>query len=263
MISLGGDQGLSGWYKSDVIVNLTATDNISGITKIEYSFDGTNWITYKGSFTITTEGTTTIYYRSTDVAGNMEAMKTENIKIDKTPPATDLTIGTHYVDSVGNIYVTSNTGFTLTATDSVSGVAHTYYRVNGGNWTEHFGAFNVTGPIGTYTIEYYSVDVAGNEETPKSITVILEQAFQGYSGLRIDKQCFKGNATLFLSEHMIRIQVEDQIATWNIVKHCQMKNIALYFGEGELGKIVLIIHKGQTTSHTLAIGRWTFFCSRA
>ncbi|MEM3593809.1 MAG: hypothetical protein QXS27_03685 [Candidatus Jordarchaeaceae archaeon] len=260
-ISLSGMLGLDGWYTSDVVVTLSAIDAGSGVAKMEYSYDGTNWFTYTGPVTITNEGVTILYYRSIDATGNVEIPKLETIKVDKTPPVTDMTIGTHYVDDVGNVYVTSDTGFTLAATDSISGVGHTYYRINGGDWTEYFGVFNITDPIGTRIIEYYSVDIAGNEETPKSITVILEQAFHGYGKLLIAKQWFKGNATLFLSERMIRIQVGDQVATWNIVKHCQMKNIDLYFSEGKLGKMVLIIHRGQTTSHILAIGRWTFFCS--
>jgi hypothetical protein len=178
-ISLNGTLGFEGWYVSDVTVTLSATDDISGVAETAYSFDGVTWITYTEPFTITTEGIITVYYNSTDNAGNVEATECEVIKIDKTPPKPNLTIGTHCVDEAGNIYVTSATEFTLTASDdvlgvaNVSGVAHTYYRINGGNWTEYVGPFKLEGPDGNYTIEYYSVNVAGNEETPNSVTVIL------------------------------------------------------------------------------------------
>ena len=92
--------------------------------------------------------------------------------LDTTAPVTELTIGTHYVDEAG-IYVTSETEFTLSATDDLSGVAYTYYRVNGGGWTSYSGAFSLGGSDGTHIISYYSVDAAGNEETAKSATVIL------------------------------------------------------------------------------------------
>ena len=172
-ISLSGTLGFEGWYVSDVIVTLTVSDDTSGVAETMYSFDGVTWFTYTEPFTITSEGITTVYYYSTDNVGNVEETKVETIKIDKTPPTTDLTIGVHYVDENGNIYVTSATEFTLTASDSVSGVAYTYYRINGSDWVEYIDAFNLTGPDGTYVIEYYSVDVAGNGETIRSVTVIL------------------------------------------------------------------------------------------
>ena len=172
-ISLSGTLGLEGWYVSDVTVTLTATDDISWVAETAYSFDGINWITYTDPFTITTEGSITVYYNSTDSAGNVEATKTEIIQIDKTPPITDLTYEPYYVDEAGTIYVTAATEFILTATDVVSGVAHTSYRINGSDWIEYGGAFTLVGLDGTYIIDYYSVDVAGNEETPKSATISL------------------------------------------------------------------------------------------
>ncbi|MEM2133775.1 MAG: hypothetical protein QXG44_02915 [Candidatus Jordarchaeaceae archaeon] len=262
-IGLVGILGQGDWYKSDLIVNLTSTDNLSGINKIEYSFDGVNWFAYTESFIITTEGVTILYYRTIDVAGNAEDTKTGIIMIDKTLPITELTIGTYFVDDAGNIYVTSTTKFTLTATDYVSGVAHTYYRINGGDWIEYIGAFNITGKVGTYTVEYYSVDVAGNKEPPNSETVILEEEFQGYGVIRIGRQWFNGEASLFRSENLIRVEVGEHLAFWNIVKQwenqCKNGSLEVYFGEGFLGRIVLIVYRGEISSHAFALGRGVSF----
>ena len=264
--SLTGTPGLKGWYTSDVTITLSATDNVSGVNRTEYSFDGINWFNYTVPFTISTEGITTLYYRSTDNAGNMEATSTEVIMVDKTPPVTNLTIGTPiYVDSAGNVYVTSATNFTLSAADTISGVAHTYYRIDGSNWIEYTGVFNITDPIKTYTVDYYSVDVAGNNESGHSKTVILEEEFSGWGVLRIGCKLYMGNAYLFRSENLIRVEVDGHIATWNITRqmavHCGNESTEFYWGKGALGGIFLMIHRGETSTRVLAVGRGVFFTS--
>ncbi|MFH0936884.1 MAG: alpha/beta fold hydrolase [Candidatus Daviesbacteria bacterium] len=88
-IKLNGTQGNNNWFKSDVTVELLAEDEASGsgILKTEYSLDDGQTIqTYNDSFTISSEGTTKIKFRSIDNAGNEENPQETEIKIDKTPP---------------------------------------------------------------------------------------------------------------------------------------------------------------------------------
>ncbi|MDH4214981.1 MAG: cadherin-like domain-containing protein, partial [Candidatus Thorarchaeota archaeon] len=54
-ISLAGTLGANGWYISDVVVTLTATDDLSTFSTM-YSLDDTNWFSYTGPFTITADG---------------------------------------------------------------------------------------------------------------------------------------------------------------------------------------------------------------
>ncbi len=79
-------KGKDGWYYSAVTITLTASDGSegSGIAKTEYSFDGTSWSTYASPFGMDTDGVNTLYYRSTDKSGNVEATKSNEIKINKT-----------------------------------------------------------------------------------------------------------------------------------------------------------------------------------
>jgi len=51
----------------------------------------------------------------------------------------------------------------LSATDATSGVAATYYRVGSNAYTHYTGAFTIDS-AGSYTVDSYSVDVAGNVE---------------------------------------------------------------------------------------------------
>jgi hypothetical protein len=68
----------------NVQVTLISTDNegSSGVNKTEYGFENATWVEYNAEF-VTTEGTTTLYYRSIDNAGNIESTKNHAIKIDK------------------------------------------------------------------------------------------------------------------------------------------------------------------------------------
>lgn len=87
--SLEGTLGNNGWYTSEVTVTLSAEDTPggSGVERTEYSLDDSaTWIEYAGPFVISSEGITTIQYRSSDKAGNIEDAKSVEVKIDTRPP---------------------------------------------------------------------------------------------------------------------------------------------------------------------------------
>jgi len=86
--------------------------------------------------------------------------------VDNSPPTT-----LHNYDS---LWHTTNFTITLTATDDSSGVAETYYKING----EPIKTVSANGqPLITTegtnnTLEYWSIDIAGNEESHHVLTEI-------------------------------------------------------------------------------------------
>jgi ABC-type transport system substrate-binding protein len=80
--------------------------------------------------------------------------------VDGTPPSTEaLASGT-----VGNAgWYVSPVVVTLSASDDLSGVAATSYRINNGSWQSYTGPFHVT-MDGWYAIGYNSSDKVGNSE---------------------------------------------------------------------------------------------------
>jgi hypothetical protein len=82
-IEFAGDAGEYDWYYSDVEVTLTATDDCSGVASTMYSLDALTWMFYTEPFVLTDPGEYTIYFYSTDNAGNVESTKTSTIKIAK------------------------------------------------------------------------------------------------------------------------------------------------------------------------------------
>jgi hypothetical protein len=63
---------------------------------------------------------------------------------------------------------------TITATDDMSGVNHTYYNLDAAGYLEYAAPFDVSVP-GNHTILVYSVDKAGNSETPHSFNFNVAQ----------------------------------------------------------------------------------------
>ncbi len=117
------------WAKQNVAVSLNATDNTggSGVKEITYSASGAQTIaptTTSGSsasFSILSDGTTTISFFAKDNAGNVETTQTRTIKIDKTAPAiTDL--GPTAAPDGTNSWYTVNVTNRFKASDSLSGL---------------------------------------------------------------------------------------------------------------------------------------------
>jgi hypothetical protein len=111
-----GILGMNGWYTSNALVTLNATDTESGVASTTYSIDGL--ATSTGTTTkIVTEGIHTITYYSIDKAGNLERATSTIIKIDKTAP--EATIGfsttTKKVLAMGSDNLSATTLSTTTA----------------------------------------------------------------------------------------------------------------------------------------------------
>ena len=178
-LSKTGNLGLSGWYVSNVSITLIAVDDFSGVALTQYSFDEVIWITYTKPFTISTEGTRTIFYNSIDNAGNVEETKSETVEIDKTPPVTVLNVGEPKFVIDDTVYLTSHTLITLTAQDDYSGVASTAYRIYNATyhstWITYAQPFYLIGlSDGTYSTDYNSTENAGNVEPINTVAVILD-----------------------------------------------------------------------------------------
>jgi len=91
-----GVMGDNDWYKSDVVVTLTAEDTappgsvISGVEFTYYKIDSGGWKIYRAPFVVSDEGSHTLFYYSVDFAGNAEGTNKEDLKIDQTSPTIDL-----------------------------------------------------------------------------------------------------------------------------------------------------------------------------
>ncbi|MBI4186014.1 MAG: S8 family peptidase [Chloroflexi bacterium] len=105
-IEIVGVQSATGWYHSDVTVELTAEDNPggSGVAMTEYSMDsGQTWHTYQGPFIISQEGRFVVQARSRDNAGNVQTPPASvQANIDKTGPAVTISVSPSIITAAGD-----------------------------------------------------------------------------------------------------------------------------------------------------------------
>jgi hypothetical protein len=161
-----GSQSPSGWYTSDVNVSLSSYDQTSGVASSYYRIDSGGWDTYSAQFNLTEEGTHVIEYYSGDNAGNSETYRAMQVEIDRTGPVTEILAG----GSVGaNGWFDRAVTIGLEANDTLSGPGKIYYRFDNGVFTE-FNGLIANLADGLYTLECFSVDLAGNNGT----TVFLQ-----------------------------------------------------------------------------------------
>ncbi len=90
--------GTNGWYRGPVTLNVSATDAVSGVQRIEYrlgstapfqtavSADAPFPAALAGSVPITQEGSTSIGYRAVSGDGSIEATHTLTVRIDTVAP---------------------------------------------------------------------------------------------------------------------------------------------------------------------------------
>jgi hypothetical protein len=159
--NLVGTIGSDGWFVTTVGVNLTAFDEISGISSIIYRLDGLEERTYIEALVVSAEGPHTLHYYSLDVAGNIENEHLLQFKIDTVAPESLASIN----GSVGEGgWYTSAVELTIIAKDSASGVSQTYIRLDSGDWRLYSGQIAVD-KCGPHLLEFYSKDRVGNIES--------------------------------------------------------------------------------------------------
>lgn len=146
--------------------SLVATDTGSGVDTTYYTVDGGD-LNVGTEVLAASEGTHTVQYWSTDVAQNVETTKTVIFTVDRMAPQTSS-------DAIASYEGTAT--ITLVAVDEAggSGVAMTLYRLDGG--IEVTGSVVTTTTLGDHTLEYWSVDYAGNVEGSHTTTFTVSEA---------------------------------------------------------------------------------------
>ncbi|WP_042478701.1 OmpL47-type beta-barrel domain-containing protein [Bacillus ndiopicus] len=159
------------WLTANKAINLLATDALSGVYKTFYSIDGAAYV--EGT-TIKVDGSKASYnvnFYSVDVAGNKEEVQTIKLKADLIAPTTTATAPAKWTNKDAVVK--------LQAQDVESGVAKTFYSIDGSSFVEG-NTFTVQ-QEGKHTIQFYSVDLAGNVEDLNTIEVKIDKTVPNVS----------------------------------------------------------------------------------
>ncbi|MBN1389542.1 MAG: hypothetical protein JXA22_02755 [Candidatus Thermoplasmatota archaeon] len=169
-IIINGEKGNNGWYISPIEVELRCREGFSGLEGTFYRIVGGKWEEQTSPISISVDGTYELEYYSEDIAGHREAPERGPIKIDTTPPTTEVVMTS---DGLQNGIHLSGVSFNLKAMDATSGISSTYWRIDMGDPHRFSGPF-VLEKAGTHTIHYWSRDMAGNIEMFNSVTCSID-----------------------------------------------------------------------------------------
>ena len=165
---LSGAPGLNGYFHGPVTVTLRASDS-TGIVGTFYRVDSGPQQTYTAPFVVSGEFTHLVTFFSTDGAGVPEPSRSATFGIDSVAPVTTASpSGSRSADGTfrGPVSVS------LFASDAVSGVSGTFYRVDSGPQQTYNGPFAVSGDF-AHLVTFFSVDRAGNAESSEASTFAI------------------------------------------------------------------------------------------
>ncbi len=178
-------------YGSQVDLTVTATDDSSGLDKVEYKIDSGDWkllpvadvSTGKYSITWSTvktdEGSHTVNFRASDKAGNFSNSPDVNITVDLTPPV--VTVISPTADKIYGTQV----NLTVTATDTASGVDKVEYKIDSGDWKQltiidlSTGKYSATwntvkSDEGSHTVSFRATDKVGNISNLSTVNIVID-----------------------------------------------------------------------------------------
>ena len=177
--------GLDGWFKSAVQVIITAEDRGSGIKEIYYKKDSDNVFTVvHGDQAVFSpgDGTYTIEYYAVDKTSHEESPHNfYSFKVDTVNPGTTAEI---HGNGDKNTYINHAT-ILLEAADTMSGIKEIHYMINNSETVvSHSKASINLNQVGTYTIEYWAMDNAGNRETHHSLQIEIISPHTGVAMIK-------------------------------------------------------------------------------
>lgn len=192
-------------------ISLRAQDDLSGVGNIEYSWDGSSFTSYTKPIVVEKSGKQTLYFRSFDRVGNMEAAKKMEFAVDSAPPSSEIKLtGTGKSTVINGLtYLSDSMAISLATTDDQSKVKQTWVELDGKKQPYIKPIYVLE--EGKHTITYHSVDNVGNAEAPKTLTFFTVTSPPRTSASGVGKSVNMGGVTYAKTGYQLKFAVQDNI----------------------------------------------------
>ena len=229
--SVTGIVGANGWHVSPVVLTLVSTDDMSGVASVFYGLERVvseserellSSGAYAEPLTVNDEGIYAYSYYSTDLVGNIAIESTGSFKIDRTLPISTASLagtfsGGHYSGAVT---------VTIMSTDALSGVATSFYSLDGAEFAEYLLPVQVIAD-GHHTVRHYALDLAGNPELEQitefdiapagpAIEAPVSVYFDEVGADRIVASAYAPGFTNLTGDAGTRIAKDGEYADWHV-----------------------------------------------
>ncbi|RLD71248.1 MAG: hypothetical protein DRJ10_19605, partial [Bacteroidetes bacterium] len=166
--------GKNSFLGSNLSINIKSIDDNSGLDQVYFSLNGENYKPVSGAINVDREGDQILKYYAVDKVGNVEKEKEKKFTLDLSPPKTYYNI-TGISD--GDVIALS-TKIYLSAKDSLSGVAKTFYRIDNDKEVLYRAGSKI--PIsnlkdGNHELHIYSIDKVNNKEEETIVKFYLDR----------------------------------------------------------------------------------------
>lgn len=169
------------FVSSNSLISFKAEDPLgggvaAGVAGTLFRVDGGTLAPFAQPFTLT-EGIHLIEFRSEDRLGHLEALKAVTVRVDATPPVTELAVSTPVFVSSAATFVATLTPISFLARDPevkevASGVSGTRFAVDLGPLQNFTTAFTLQ--EGTHTLTLFSLDNVENREAEKTASLTAD-----------------------------------------------------------------------------------------
>ncbi|RLG97713.1 hypothetical protein DRO29_02555 [Candidatus Bathyarchaeota archaeon] len=174
------------WYvTSHTPISLEAEDEGCGVKETYYRINGDSWLVYTSSFYLSPDGSYLVEFYSLDWLDNTEDVQDKLIKVDNTPPVTEIRIGSPSYSYGDSVIVTSQTPESIISHDPLAGgvacgVGSLYVSYSSLTDTgfiqvpSSLYVLHLLGQDGVYRVLFHAVDHLGNTEPEHEVSLILD-----------------------------------------------------------------------------------------